>query len=141
MRQWKIALSLAVVGALAAPFAFRTYNVRTVSTVWVVPLTEKDKEQRKNYLDTKDCAYFEVSSDERLSCLGTERETFKRIIEEELERGKRAEFHADLAKDLALNVLIAAATGYILFLLAYLIPMLFQGIASLARRYWKWLNA
>jgi len=140
MRQWKIALSLAVVGALAAPFAFRTYNVRTVSKVWVVPLTEKDKEQRKNYLGTKDCAYFEVSS-ERLSCLGTERETFKRIIEEELERGKRAEFHADLAKDLALNVLIAAATGYILFLLAYLIPMLFRGIASLVRRYWNWLNA
>jgi hypothetical protein len=140
MRQWKIALSLAIVGALAAPFVFRTYNVRTVSKVWVVPLTEKDKEQRKNYLGTKDCAYFEVSS-ERLSCLGTERETFKRIIEEELERGKRAEFHADLAKDLVLNVLIAVATGYCLFLLTFLIPMLFRGVASLVRRYWNWLKA
>jgi hypothetical protein len=40
-----------------------------------------------------------------------------------------------------MNVITAAATAIILYLLAYLIPMLFRGIASLVRRYWKWLNA
>jgi hypothetical protein len=43
LRQWKIALSLAVVGALAAPFAFGTYKARPTYSVRV-PLTAQEKE-------------------------------------------------------------------------------------------------
>ena len=94
-RQWKIALSLAVVGALAAPFAFGTYKARPVSAVWV-PLTAHDKEQRANYLDTNDCKSFDNNSSDELFCyydLRTGEKDFKRRIENELEWGtRRGEF-------------------------------------------------
>jgi hypothetical protein len=44
-RQWKIALSLAIVGALAAPFVFRTYKARPTYSVWV-PLSAREKKPR-----------------------------------------------------------------------------------------------
>jgi hypothetical protein len=153
LRQWKIALSLAVVGALAAPFVFRTYKARPVSAVWVTPLTAKDKEERAVYLDTNDCvASFEAASNDRSSCVFetgprdypapfSERLRFKRRIEEELERGKRQEWRADPPMYWVLNVVTAAAAFVVLFGLVYLIPMLIRGVAFLGRRYWRWLNA
>ena len=143
-RQWKIALSLAVVGALAAPFAFGTYNARPVSAVWV-PLTAHDKEQRANYLDTNDCKSFDNNSSDELFCyydLRTGEKDFKRRIENELEWGtRRGGVHADLLQYLAMNVGVAATTAFSLFGLAYLIPMLIRGVVFLARRFWRWLNA
>src|ERR1700730_968200 len=56
-RQWKIALSRAIVGALAAPFLFRTCKARPTYSVWV-PLTAREKEnlvvslQNSNYCQT-----------------------------------------------------------------------------------------
>ena len=143
-RQWKIALSLAVVGALAAPFVFHTYKARPVSAVWV-PLTAHDKEQRANYLDTNDCKSFDNNSSDELFCyydLRTGEKDFKRRIENELEWGtRRGGVHADLLQYLAMNVGVAAATAFSLFGLAYLIPMLIRGVVFLARRCWRWLNA
>jgi hypothetical protein len=154
LRRWKIALSLAVVGALAAPFAFRTYKAHP--TVWV-PLTAKDKEERANYLDTDDCESFEDhffdQRYERSDCDMLKREglstlNFKIRLGEELATGERDTFHTDLPKYWMVNVGTAAATAVSLFGLAYLIPMLIRGvaflargIAFLARRYWRWLNA
>ena len=43
MRQWKIALSLAVVGGLAAPFVFRTYNAQPPFVSTWIPITEEVK--------------------------------------------------------------------------------------------------
>ena len=89
------ALSLAVVGALAAPFTFGTYKARPVSSVWV-PLTAHDKEQRANYLDTNDCKSFDNNSSDELFCyydLRTGEKDFKRRIQNELEWGtRRGEF-------------------------------------------------
>ena len=144
LRQWKIALSLAVFGALAAPFAFGTYKARPVSAVWV-PLTAHDKEQRANYLDTNDCKSFDNNSSDELFCyydLRTGEKDFKRRIEKELEWGtRRGGVHADLLQYLAMNVGVAATTAFSLFGLAYLIPMLIRGVVFLARRCWRWLNA
>jgi hypothetical protein len=50
-RQWKIALSLAIVGALAAPFLFRTYKARPIHSVWV-PLTAREKKTSQSLFKT-----------------------------------------------------------------------------------------
>jgi hypothetical protein len=144
-RQWKIALSLAVVGALAAPFAFGTYKERIVSPVWVVPLTAKDKEERAYYLKTNDCiASFDAFTDERSNCtyfaLRNEAEIFEGRVKEELERGRRLGWQPDPVGYLAVNIAAAALTAGILIVLAYLIPLLIRGVAFLARRYWRWLS-
>jgi hypothetical protein len=148
LRQWKIALSLAVVGALAAPFAFGTYKTRPTHLVWV-PLTAHEKEQRAYYLDTDDCKSFDEGlsdpPNERFFCDVQNREGtiryFKMYMEEQLEKGGRKKLLADLPEYWAMNVGVAAATAFSLFGLAYLIPMLIRGVAFLARRYWGWLNA
>ena len=125
LRQWKIALSLAVVGALAAPFAFGTYKARPVSAVWV-PLTAHD---------TNDCKSFDNNSSDELFCyydLRTGEKDFKRRLENELEWGtRRGGVHGDLLQYLAMNVGVAATTAFSLFGLAYLIPMLIRGVRRL----------
>jgi hypothetical protein len=131
-RQWKIALSLAIVGAVAAPFVFRTYKARPTYSVWL-PLTAREKEN------------FAVSLQNSNYC---RRKTDNDVIEflcykakEKFEQGGDYEYHPDHPKYLAMNVGVAAATFVSVFGLAFLIPMLIHGLAFLARRYWKWLNA
>ena len=48
MNQRKLAISLAVIGAIAAPFAFRTYKMRPVSEMFV-PYTAQQKERVAAY--------------------------------------------------------------------------------------------
>jgi hypothetical protein len=56
MNQRKIALSLAVIGAIAAPFVLRTYNLRPTSETWV-PLAAHEKDKIANELKvTENCA-------------------------------------------------------------------------------------
>jgi hypothetical protein len=150
LRQWKIALSLAVVGALAAPFAFGTYEAQPTYSVWV-PLTAQEKENLANFLRTDDCKFL-GKADQILCSIFPGAEIQKEPIRRELERGARETSHADLPKYWMMNVGIAAATAAGLFSLtflipmlirgiAFLIPMLIRGVAFLARRYWRWLNA
>jgi hypothetical protein len=139
LRQWKIALSLAVVGALAAPFAFGTYKARPTYLVTVsVPLTAQEKERlaiELRSLDNDDCK-IRVVEPAGLICI-------RDADKAELESGTRKEYsdHADLPKYWAMNVGVAAATAVSLFGLTYLIPMLIRGVVFLVRRYWRWLNA
>ena len=142
MRQWKIALSLAIVGALAAPFVFGTYKADPRHLV-SVPLTTHDKEQRANYLNslTHHCSFFDAELFIRYQCYREKREgtiqNFEMRMEEELKKGETDEWHADLPKYWMMNAGPAAATFVSIFALAYLIPLLIRGVA---RRYWKWLN-
>src|SRR5262249_34530942 len=48
MNQRKLAISLAVIGAIAAPFAFRIYKMRPVSEMFV-PYTAQEKERVAAY--------------------------------------------------------------------------------------------
>jgi hypothetical protein len=139
LRRWKIALSLAVAGALAAPFAFGTYEAQPTYSVWV-PLTAQEKERLAIDLRSNGCEDLN-NSGMRVICSVGGWEGFKRGTEEELERGGNEEFHADLPDYWMMNVRVAAATAASLFGLTFLIPMLIRGIAFLARRYWRWLNA
>jgi hypothetical protein len=136
MRQWKIALSLAIVGALAAPFVFRTYKARPTYSVWV-PLTAQEKEnlaasiQNSSYCQTD---YRRRTDDSFVADFICRKE------KEKFELGGDYEYHPDGLKYLAVNVGAALATFVGVFGLAFLVPILIHGLASLARRYWKWLN-
>jgi len=130
-RSRKIALSLAIVGALASPFAFGTYKARPTYLVWV-SLTAQERANRSAYLQTNDCR---IGTDDFLTRILCDR------ARRELELGGDYEDHPDLSKYLALNGGVAIATFAGVFVLAFLIPMLIRCVTHLVRRYWKWLNA
>ena len=44
MKQWKVALSLAILGAIAAPFVAHTVTMRPTTETWI-PLTQDEKER------------------------------------------------------------------------------------------------
>ena len=44
MKQWKVAISLAILGAIAAPFVTHTVTMRPTTETWI-PLTQDEKER------------------------------------------------------------------------------------------------
>ena len=44
MKQWKVAISLAILGALAAPFVTQTVRMHPTTETWI-PLTQDEKER------------------------------------------------------------------------------------------------
>jgi hypothetical protein len=121
-RQWKIAVSLAVLGALAAPFVFRTYNYNPTHMA-LVPLTAETEERYRYLLGEPAC---------EKSC---------NWIREDLLQRTAHERRFNLPEYLLLNTIVAVVSFVGVFALSSLIPMLVRGLASLGRRYWKWLNA
>lgn len=119
-RHRKIALSLAVLGATAAPFVFGTYKAKPIYVVQV-PLTDQIRDLRRYFV-------YECKRQRRVYC------------EEDIERAAY-ERRLDLPKYLALNGGVAVTMFASVFALALLIPLMIRGCASLARRYWDWLNA
>jgi hypothetical protein len=156
MRQWKIALSLAIVGALAAPFVFRTYKA-PMEDIILVPLTAQQKEELQagleNLLNDPNC--WETTSElhrrtELQLCAaqndpGCKKTIGPRCYDAEAALKKRLsphiEYRPNYLEYFVPNAIVAVETFVGVFGLAYLIPMLLRGLASLARRYWKWLNA
>jgi len=132
LRLRKIALSLAIVGALAAPFAFRTYKLQPTYAVWV-PLTAQEKGKLATSLQNSNYCRTQAGNVVIDFVCDHEKEKF--------ELGGDYEYHADWPKYVAVNVGAAAATFVGVFSLAFLVPILIHGLAFLARRYWKWLNA
>jgi hypothetical protein len=113
MKQRKIAISLAVLGAIAAPFVTGAWKMTPTS---FRPLSAQEEisltETRKNCETLKDNLYCE-------------------IVRGELRDGGNFLFSAP--KYLALNLSIALAGSVVVFGLAYLVP-------AISRRYWRWLN-
>jgi hypothetical protein len=151
LRQWKIALSLAVVGALAAPFVFRTYKARPEIDGFRPLVAERQKDvtaylEEHNYChDPQNAPKIELCSYSRSpSCVTLDQ--YVRQKEEcsyQLGLLQRGEYYSyfDSRKFFTLN-LMALIGGFVgVFGLAYLIPMLIRGVAFLARRYCRWLNA
>lgn len=130
-RSRKIAVSLAIVGALASPFAFGTYKARPTYSVLVV-LTAQERANRAAYLQSNDCRMGTGDVIARILCARAK---------EEYELGRDYEYHPDLPSYLVLNVGVAVATFIGVLGLAFLIPMLVCGSAFLIRSYWNWLNA
>ncbi|MBR0705403.1 hypothetical protein [Bradyrhizobium liaoningense] len=127
----KIALSLAVLGALAAPFAFGTYKARPTYSVWV-PLTAQQKENLADRFEGSDPCRREIDALNKIVC---------NRLREQYQQGGDYEYYPDLPKYLALNGGMAAAAFAGVFVLSLLFPMVIRGFAFSFRRYWKWLNA
>jgi hypothetical protein len=163
MKQRKVAISLAVVGAIAAPFVLQTYDMYPISSV-LIPFSESEKEHRAAYLkETNNCQTLKDRIDQLRQTdpsefLGPAWESVKssvkgigeleksiainRAIEvrgdceinkEEFERGGLYQQSFDTFKYLLFNTMAASAGFVIVFGLAYLLP-------TIARRYWRWLN-
>jgi hypothetical protein len=127
MKQRKIAISLAVVGAIAAPFVFHTYKTRPPTWRTWIPLTAEIKENTAaNLKSTNNCQVYEDRNDGLAlkSC---------RFEQKALEEGGVYGPRPSMPLYLLLNAAVAVAAFGIIFGLTYLLP-------ALARRYRRWLN-
>jgi len=124
MRQWKIALSLAIAGAAAAPFLFGTWKMRPMSNGWV-PLTAQERENISSHIDGTDNRQKTASDIAKITCV---------MLQQELADGGEFRTYLSGPKYVAWNAAATASGFFVVFGLAFLLP-------ALVRRYWKWLNA
>jgi hypothetical protein len=127
MKQRKIAISLAVVGAIAAPFVFHTYKARPIANnVWT-PMSDDVKELFS--ANVKICQTFEnlghVIHESLLEGC--------RFQQKALEEGGYYARGRSKPLYLALNAAVAVSAFVVIFGLSYLLP-------ALARRYWRWIK-
>ena len=149
VKQRKIAISLVVVGAIAAPFVFDTYSEWPM-TYGLVPLTAQEKATIAAELkETNNCQTYHDRSEQfmrgakglppdkvtemvlRNDDLG--REWFCQEGQRRLEAGGDFKEHPDTLKYLGINAATAGSAFAVIFGLTYLIP-------ALGRRYWQWLK-
>jgi hypothetical protein len=122
MRQWKIAISLAVIGAVAAPFAFGTYEAEPTSQTWI-PITEEIREKVvANLKSNNDCQG--LVNPALGSC---------RFEQKAVKEGGVYGEEPSTPLYLVLNAAAAIAGFVLTFGLTFLLP-------ALVRRYWRWLN-
>jgi hypothetical protein len=120
VKQRKIAISLAVVGALAAPFVTGAWEMTPTS---FKPLSADEEKRFTAYMEeTKNC------------------QTLRDLERFECETGGTPQalrdggyFVFSEPKYLALNLFAVFAGFVVVFGLVYLLP-------ALVRRYWRWLN-
>jgi hypothetical protein len=150
-RHRKVALSLAIIGALAGPFAFRTYEARPV---YRAPLTAQEKEQFANAQEY--CRQNDRNNEmalkrrNQMALLGLEGapdsvvgmgDIVCSMGMGEFDPSGNYKYHFDRLEYLALNIGAAIVAFIAIFGLAFLIPNLVSGFAFLIRGYWNWLNA
>jgi hypothetical protein len=124
VKQRKIAISLAVVGAIAAPFVLGTYKAELEGTIWE-PLTAEDKDEMGTFVkSTNNCQTFEGGVSGPTAVQGC------RYWQKALEEGGRYGPGLSTQLYLALNAAVAAMAFVVIFGLTYLLP-------ALARRYWR----
>jgi hypothetical protein len=129
MKQRKVAISLAVVGAIAAPFVFRTYKMKPLYWV-VVPYTAKTKEKVTAYV-TNNCQG--ITENNVHAAPGLSRQYCLDEIGNLKRGGDEHAYCCSTRNYLAINAIAAAAGFVIIYALTFLLP-------ALIRRYWRWLN-
>src|SRR6516162_2386744 len=122
MKRWKVAISLATVGALAAPVIFGTWKHQSRSQHWK-PLTEERRQEIENYLKAKNYCEDKTNPD-GVFCVYTS------IT---LREGGEWRFGTDIIKYLAVNLAVALAAFAGIVGLAMVIP-------TILSRYWKWMK-
>lgn len=138
MRQKKIAISLAIIGAVAAPFVFHTWKLRPTSETFV-SLTADKKEEIAAYLKkTDNCATtanaLAVAHARGSSYMDAfNANYFCETGRDSLERGAETTVYFSAPKYFAINLAVVIGAFVSIFVLAFLIP-------AVSRRYWKWLN-
>ena len=131
MKHWKIAISLAVLGAIAAPFITRTVKMEPTTESWVA-LTQDEKERISAEMSkTSNCRTLSEQFDAKKS-MGAKPsvDDFINTISQEsicrdqlksLELGGHAEAHPSILKYAALNLASALAGFGIVFGVAIVI--------------------
>ena len=129
MKQRKIAISLALVAAIAAPFVFRTYRANPQVLV-LEPLTPQQKENFTAFVARlNNCSELEKIPMDRLPPEADECFERKAL----LTHGGDYKEQFSIPRYLAWNLGAGAAAFGLIFGMTYLLP-------ALARRYWRWLN-
>ena len=146
VKQRKIAISLAVVGAISAPFVFETYN-EWPTTYGLVPLTAEEKATIAAELkETNNCQTYEDRLNEALRDVEPNKVTEMLLRNDDyarkylcqegqrrLKAGGDYKEYPDTLKYLGINAATAGSAFAVIFGLTYLLP-------ALARRYWQWLK-
>jgi hypothetical protein len=146
VKQRNIAISLAVVGAIAAPFVFHTYKERPI-THRLSPLTAEEKAAIAARLkETNDCGTIMDRVKQQLHDAGNlePRWITGAILRNNdylsctwqhfrLEQGGDFEDYPDTLKYLSINAATAGSAFVVVYGLTFLLP-------ALARRYWRWLS-
>ena len=136
MKQRKIAISLAVVAAIATPLVLGTY-LADLSTTFVPFSKETEAEIRSVLAETNNCqtnldSLRKVDTHDLFSGFDGRTDPFTcKYYLEIWQAGGGKDF--SLSKYLALNAAAAAIAFTAIFGLSYLLP-------ALARRYWRWLS-
>jgi hypothetical protein len=135
-KQRKIAISLAVVGAAAAPFVSGTFKMEPTDLV-LEPLTAEQRADITAYLTKlNNCREFETMPIGSIPDVGMR--CFDR--QADLKNGGVYDERFATGKYVAWNVGAVVAAFAIVFGLAYVLPPLTYLFLALARRYWRWLN-
>jgi hypothetical protein len=125
MKHWKIAISLAILGAIAAPFITRTVKMEPTTESWVA-LTQDEKERISAELsETSNCRTLSEQFDAKKN-MGNKpsvedfmdaisRDSICRDQLKSLELGGHAESHPSLLKYAAFNLASALAGFGIVF--------------------------
>ena len=143
VKQWKVALFLAILGAIAAPFVTHTVKMRPTTQTWI-PLTQDEKERISAEMSkTSNCRTLSEQFDAKKSTgIKPSVEDFMDHISRDsicrdqlksLELGGYVESHPSILKYAAFNLASALAGFGIVFGAAMVIPFLIQ-------RYWRGLN-
>jgi hypothetical protein len=130
MKRWKIAISIAVVGAVAGPFILGTYKMRPTPKRWdlydtLVPLTADQRENLEYFVgQTNNC---ETLRDSHLNFFVCQ------MSQKDLERGATYVTALSIDKYMAINAAVMVGGFIGGFGATFLVP-------ALALRYWKWLH-
>jgi hypothetical protein len=147
MKQRKIAISLAVVAAIATPLASGAYWAEPTSKTLLVPFSkEREAEVRSLLADTNNCQNLDRLQQKIDEAQRTrdKNDPFSGYMPPDAftactrdlkawQDGGYLGYDFSLSKYLALNAAAAAIAFIAIFGLSYLLP-------ALARRYWRWLN-
>jgi hypothetical protein len=129
MKRWKIAISIAVVGAVAGPFILGTYKMRPTHDVAAAPLSADQRERIEQELQhTNNCE--DIRDRNHL------RQYLCREDKKDLETGFTHVEEFNTGVYLAWNA-VAASGG---FIGGYILTFLLYTLANMARIYWRWLH-
>jgi hypothetical protein len=124
VKLWKVAISLAAVGALAAPAIFDTWEVMPGKEVWV-PLTEERRQEIESYMEATNICKDEATEGHRFFC--------EYFYIKPLKEGRESVTRPDLFKYLAIKLAVALPVFLGIFGLA-------MGLPAIVLRYWRWLR-
>jgi hypothetical protein len=139
MNSWKIAISLAAVGAVASPVIVGTWQTRSNQARWIALTPERRDILLAEMERSKNCRFYETQVEARdIVGLKPDSDDISRAVlchreREELDNGGRAERYFSLLRYLSTNGAVTVASFVGIFALAIV-------LLGVMRRYRLWLK-